>query len=317
MGLCASAAAADKANGAQGAAAGGGAAGAAAAPGGGGGGGGGGGQQNEYEDEYDSYEDEPPPLSEQEIRERIQEGAGSQYLPDFNYTLKYAWQSQRGYYPESLDKNNQDACKIVKNFNGEANIGYFGVYDGHGSYGDKVSGFVRDRIPRLLIKAIGKTPAADASFDDKFSRAHERCNELCHQAPNFDDASSGTTAVSVWIEGTTVKVANLGDSRAVVAARNPKSGRLKAIALSQDQTPYRKDERERCKLEGARIMTMDQLEGLAPMHEDWGVNLGEEIDDGGDPPRIWAADGRYPGTAFTRSIGDHIADAVDKQGLLS
>ena len=55
---------------------------------------------------------------------------------------------------------------------------------------------------------------------------------------------------------------------------------------------------------------MDQLEGLAPMHEDWGVNLGEEIDDGGDPPRIWAADGRYPGTAFTRSIGDHIAEGL-------
>jgi hypothetical protein len=57
-------------------------------------------------------------------------------------------------------------------------------------------------------------------------------------------------------------------------------------------------------------MTMDQLEGLAPMHEDWGVNLGEEIDDGGDPPRIWAPDGRYPGTAFTRSIGDNVAETL-------
>ena len=28
------------------------------------------------------------------------------------------------------------------------------------------------------------------------------------------------------------------------------------------------------------------------------------IDNDGDPPRLWAPDGDYPGTAFTRSIGD-------------
>ncbi len=29
-----------------------------------------------------------------------------------------------------------------------------------------------------------------------------------------------------------------------------------------------------------------------------------EDKDGGDPPRLWSASGLYPGTAFTRSIGD-------------
>jgi len=231
------------------------------------------------------------------------------FLPDYTYSLKYSWQSQRGYYPESPKKANQDACLIVKNFAKNQNIGYFGVYDGHGHYGDKCSGYVRSKISTLLMNSIQKTPINDPSFDSKFGAAHEQCNEKMHQATSFDDSSSGTTAVSVWIEGTTVKVANLGDSRAIVAERK-KDGRLKAIALSQDQTPYRKDERERCKLTGARVMTMDQLEGLAPMHEDWGVNLGEEIDDGGDPPRIWAPDGRYPGTAFTRSIGDNVAETL-------
>ena len=55
---------------------------------------------------------------------------------------------------------------------------------------------------------------------------------------------------------------------------------------------------------------MDQLDGIAPIHENWGCNLGEELDDGGDPPRIWAADAKYPGTAFTRSIGDSIAESL-------
>jgi hypothetical protein len=39
-------------------------------------------------------------------------------------------------------------------------------------------------------------------------------------------------------------------------------------------------------------MSMDQIEGLEPLHENWGnITLGDEIDEGGDPPRVWAANG--------------------------
>lgn len=31
---------------------------------------------------------------------------------------------------------------------------------------------------------------------------------------------------------------------------------------------------------------------------------GSEAEDSGDPPRLWAPHALYPGTAFTRSIGD-------------
>jgi len=52
-------------------------------------------------------------------------------------------------------------------------------------------------------------------------------------------------------------------------------GRLVAKPLSNDQTPYRKDERERIKKTGARVLSMDQIEGLEPVHENWGdLNLG-------------------------------------------
>lgn len=102
-------------------------------------------------------------------------------------------------------------------------------------------------------------------------------------------------------------ISNVGDSRAIVVS--DEDGKFVAKALSNDQTPYRKDERERCKLYGARILTMDQLEGIEPIHENWGdLTLGEQIDEGGDPPRIWAPTGSYPGTAFTRSIGDRVAE---------
>lgn len=38
------------------------------------------------------------------------------------------------------------------------------------------------------------------------------------------------------------------------------------------------------------------------------ATVGDEIDEGGDPPRVWSAHGDYPGTAFTRSIGDRVAE---------
>ena len=89
----------------------------------------------------------------------------------------------------------------------------------------------------------------------------------------------------------------------------------------------REDECARVKEYGARIMTLDQLEGVKvcpraglqwlhpyqrpamtgehlmpqdPTVQCWGT---EEEDDG-DPPRLWAPNAMYPGTAFTRSLGD-------------
>lgn len=105
-------------------------------------------------------------------------------------------------------------------------------------------------------------------------------------------------------------ISNVGDSRAIVISQTP-DRRLIAKPLSSDQTPYRRDERDRVKKYGARVLSMDQIEGLEPVHENWGdINLGEEIDEGGDPPRIWSPHGSYPGTAFTRSIGDMYAEEL-------
>lgn len=36
--------------------------------------------------------------------------------------------------------------------------------------------------------------------------------------------------------------------------------------------------------------------------------LGEEINEGSDPPRVWGPHREYPGTAFMRSLGDSIAE---------
>jgi hypothetical protein len=106
-------------------------------------------------------------------------------------------------------------------------------------------------------------------------------------------------------------VNNVGDSRAILVSNNMK-GKVEVHALSSDQTPYRKDERFRVMKYGARILSMDQvLQNDIPIDDAWGdVVLGDDIDEAGDPPRVWSLYGDYPGTAFTRSFGDKTAEEL-------
>lgn len=147
-------------------------------------------------------------------------------------------------------------------------------------------------------------------------RAHVECNQAMHHDPSLDDSLSGSTAISVYFHGrrNRITVCNVGDSRAIVGKQDGRA--LKAFPLSRDQTPYRKDERARIKALGARILSLDQLEGLEPINDaddsgnDEDLELGEELDEGGDPPRVWSPNGDYPGTAFTRSLGDAMAEEL-------
>lgn len=56
-------------------------------------------------------------------------------------------------------------------------------------------------------------------------------------------------------------VANVGDSRAILGTRQP-GVESRVRPLSVDQTPFRKDERERIKKAGGHVLTIDQIEGL-------------------------------------------------------
>ena len=75
------------------------------------------------------------------------------------YKLRYAWVSQRGYYPEDLDKANQDAHVEVENFGkgkGVIDSAFFAVFDGHGKTGDHCAIYARDHIPGAFINEIVK-----------------------------------------------------------------------------------------------------------------------------------------------------------------
>ena len=82
-------------------------------------------------------------------------------------------------------------------------------------------------------------------METSYTATFVNANKAMHKA-NFDDSLSGTTAITVFLKGDTLYVANVGDSRAIIA-RETDDGKLRSHPLSVDQTPFRKDERERLK----------------------------------------------------------------------
>ena len=232
-------------------------------------------------------------------------------------TMRYAYLSQRGHYPDDPLKANQDAYSVTENLTGSD--AFFGVFDGHGAAGDGTSIYAKKNLHKNLRMQLDKAKKAKDGHINKegvhhaLTKAHVETNKNLHKNPNIDDSLSGTTAISMYMHGrrNRITISNVGDSRAVLGQRV--QGNLKALPLSRDQTPYRKDERKRIRATGARILSLDQLEGLEPIvdaSENDEIELGEELDEGGDPPRVWHQTQDYPGTAFTRSIGDAMAEEL-------
>jgi len=176
---------------------------------------------------------------------------------------RYAYVTQRGYYPDDLYKNNQDAFRITPSVGGDSSTFFAGVFDGHGSDGDACSAFVRDAIETRLKSAMEQTPL---DVEAAHTRAFVGCNMNMHEQ-EFDDSMSGTTAITAYFREREVVIANIGDSRAVLGEQKGK--RVMAHSLSVDQTPYRADERARVQQAGAVVMSCDQLEGIEPYHENW------------------------------------------------
>jgi serine/threonine protein phosphatase PrpC len=272
-------------------------------------------------------EAEGGPLSPEAFRARLLSSAGTQTvaLPGAGFSVRYAFASLRGYYPEALNKPNQDAVCAHAAFGRAAGGGgqgghaaadpgslLVGVFDGHGSTGAACAQFAMAALPAALLSDALFPTMPELALRD----ATGSVNAALH-ASGVDDSMSGTTALVAHLRGRRLYVANVGDSRAVLgtvrggggdAPSSSKAGApVDAVAMSWDHTPFRKDEYERVKRAGARVLTLDQMEGLkdasAPCWTD-------EDTDSADPPRLWMPDALYPGTAFTRSIGDAAAERI-------
>jgi len=232
---------------------------------------------------------------------------------DFEVDIKYCCVSQRGYYPNALTKANQDSYLILEGVLGDPSTFLFGIFDGHGETGDFCSYFAADNFATCLAQELRDAGGVGAlntpnKMSSLYTSAFVKTNKLLRRS-NIDDSLSGTTGVTILMSGDTLYVGNVGDSRAIIASEG-ENEKLLYAPLSSDQTPFRKDERERLKKRGAVIMTIEQIEGNEEMHENRGAKTGDGIDESGDPPRVWDNSLEKPGCAFTRSIGDAVAEKI-------
>jgi hypothetical protein len=88
------------------------------------------------------------PLKGDEYKLRLEssEYCRTANLPHSNYSIKYAFVSQRGYYPQDLDKANQDAFCVHSGFNNNPEEHLFGIFDGHGEFGAETAQYARDKV---------------------------------------------------------------------------------------------------------------------------------------------------------------------------
>jgi len=179
----------------------------------------------------------------------------------------------------STAKINQDRGVAIWPYLEDESVGLFGVYDGHGRAGEKVSEFVLQNLPGTLESKKDKLWADPG---EALSKTYVEVDEAL--AKSVDASVSGTTAVTCLIKDKHLWLANSGDSRAVVLRRDGKG--LKAIDLTIDHKPDSPNEMKRILSMGGHVTPA-------------GAN--------GSPSRVWH---NLRGLAMARSIGDHAAATV-------
>lgn len=206
--------------------------------------------------------------------------------------LGEASSSRKGYVPYNRGKVNQDRAVVNYGLKDSSLINLFGVMDGHGEYGHLVSEFVMKNLAKYLNK---QDDLKEGEEDSVIANAIKKAVDAMVISLNKTRINchfSGTTLVFGVMIDKVMHVANVGDSRCVMARRNP-SGQIDAIALSEDQKPDDPKEKERILAAGGRVQPLPGLEG-----EDCG------------PMRVWLAEVNVPGLAMSRSIGDNVCNDV-------
>jgi len=210
--------------------------------------------------------------------------------------VRWASGTQSGYYADQHNKPNQDRHVCQTGMTEERSIDWFGVYDGNGVSGHECAEFTRTKLPKLFEERV----ASGQSLLKAMKNAHMEVHKQLIANENIETDISGTTATTLLLVNDRCIISNVGDSPAILGLCDGTS--TSAHRLCREHTPMHADERERIKRAGGVVMSVDQRDGLAPIHENWQA---DEI------PRVWSTEEeKFPGCAFTRSIGSGIAHTL-------
>ncbi|KAG8369291.1 hypothetical protein BUALT_Bualt15G0136100 [Buddleja alternifolia] len=117
---------------------------------------------------------------------------------------------------------------------------FYGVFDGHG--GTDAASFIRNKILNYIVEDSFFPACLEKAIKSAFLKA-----DYAFANDSSLDISSGTTAITAFISGRKMVVANAGDCRAVLGKRG------KAIEMSKDHKPNYTSERLRIEKLGGVI----------------------------------------------------------------
>lgn len=191
---------------------------------------------------------------------------------------------RKGLKPESP---NQDSWSIVRV---DGSFSIYGVYDGHGQKGHDVSNFVKETLPKLVVKDQRfKTPEMPQMLKDIFKKTQNLIITM-DRMKKISAQMSGTTA-TVCIhdhEKNMLTISHVADSTCVLGKVVEKNGTKEYVAkvLTRDHKPNEPDERKRIEASGGRV-----------------------VFDGYANHRVYAKNARYPGLNMSRCLGDLLGHA--------
>uniref|UniRef100_A0A7S4VCL9 PPM-type phosphatase domain-containing protein n=1 Tax=Alexandrium monilatum TaxID=311494 RepID=A0A7S4VCL9_9DINO len=185
---------------------------------------------------------------------------------------------RKGLKPESP---NQDSWCVLKV---DGSFSLYAVFDGHGQKGHDVSNFVKDNLPKLILRDNRfKTDEMGAMLKDTFLKMQSLV-ATADRLKKLSAQMSGTTATVVIHDAVknNLMVSHVADSSAVLGKRSASDlNKFEAKQLTRDHKPNLKDERARIEKAGGRV-----------------------VFDGYANHRIYAKNARYPGLNMSRCIGD-------------
>lgn len=145
------------------------------------------------------------------------------------------------------EKINQDRGCVVYPYNSKRDECLLMCLDGHGEQGDKVSEFVM----RQIVVSLEKDPQLNIDPVAALKNAYITTNTAL-MVTDIRYMTSGCTCVTIYAKGSKLYVANVGDSRAVMACET-EEGSFRAKDLTRDHKPDDPEEQARIEAWGGFV----------------------------------------------------------------
>ena len=204
---------------------------------------------------------------------------------------------KKGFSGAGIKKINQDNFFMFKRFANNPFYIYFGVCDGHGLYGQDVSGYLVKHLPEKLSKMLIEDSTTNIEnmelylLSKTLTKAFTNMNDELVKSKKVDTKYSGSTCTSLIFTPSRIVTANVGDSRCVLGKFDGVNWYSKN--LTRDHKPSLRSEKKRILSCNGRI---------EPCKDEDGEFVG--------PARVWLKDQNIPGLAMSRSFGDETAHLV-------